>query len=268
MQIHFAFRETWLHRVNPSFKLLATLALFAYVLFSHNPNVMINLAIANAILLFAFSGHPIKRLLLFSIPIALLFVSSMTSMVFYGKGQTTWWQWGLIHITEESFFRGLQIGLKSLNFAFIGLIFALTTRPVYLFYSLMQQCKVPPKFAYSFMAGIRLVPMMAEEFQTLRHALAVRGAVSEKSVAGWFRTVIRYSIPLLAQSIRRAQRIAVAMEAKRFAGNSKRTYYYKIGFSAADAVFAAGIAACCWTAYAAGIALPYVDVTDVRTSGM
>ena len=48
-----------------------------------------------------------------------------------------------------------------------------------------------------------------------------------------------YTIPLLSGSIRRAHRIAVAMEAKRFSGNESRTYYYKIGFSGNDFVFLA-----------------------------
>ncbi len=52
---------------------------------------------------------------------------------------------------------------------------ALTTKPVYLFYSLMQQVNMKPKYVYSFMAAIRLIPLMIEEMKTLHHALKVRG---------------------------------------------------------------------------------------------
>ena len=264
MHIEFSYRETWLHRVNPTLKLSFSLALFVVVLFTHNPSVMLNFTAAALLVLFAFSGHPGKRLALYVLPALLLFISSSTSMIFYGKGETLWWKWGLIQISEESFFRGIQVGLKSLCFAAVGLLFALTTRPVYLFYSLMQQCKVPPKYAYSFMAAMRLLPIMIEEFQTLRHALAVRGVGRERGLGGLYRKVKAYAVPMLAQSIRRAQRIAVAMEAKRLAGKGKRTYYYEIGFSPVDAVFAAGALALCGLAYWAGLQLPYFDITDVR----
>ncbi|MFC3767162.1 energy-coupling factor transporter transmembrane component T family protein [Paenibacillus sp. GCM10012303] len=264
MNIEFSYRETWLHRVNPSLKLLFCLTLFMFVLFTHNPSVMLNVTAVTLLGYVAASGHPWKRMALFSLPALLLFVSSTTSMMFYGKGETNWWDFGLIHITKESFFRGVQIGLKSLCFAFVGLLFALTTRPVFLFYSLMQQCKVPPKYAYSFMAAMRLLPIMFEEFQTLRHALAVRGVGREKGLKGLYRKMKAYSVPMLAQSIRRAQRIAVAMEAKRFAGNGRRTYYYVVGFGAVDLFFVAAAAALCAAAYAAGILFPYVDITDVR----
>src|SRR5690625_7111529 len=39
------------------------------------------------------------------------------------------------HITEESFFRGLHLGIRTVSFGLLGLVFALTTTPVQLFYS-------------------------------------------------------------------------------------------------------------------------------------
>ena len=168
--MNFPHRKTWLHRINPSLKLIVFVLLFIIIVMIHNINIMINLTIANLLILFLFSGHPLRRLLLYSSPFLFIFVSSAAAMMFFGQGETTWVKWGLLHITEESFYRGLHIGFRALNFAAVGLLFALTTSPVKLFYSLMQQLKLPPKFSYSFMAGIRLIPIMFEEFQTLRHA--------------------------------------------------------------------------------------------------
>lgn len=264
MHIEFVYRETWLHRVNPTLKLALSLALFGFALVTHNPSVMLNVTAVTFIVFAAFSGHPAKRLALYASPALLLFISSSTSMIFYGKGETTWLEWGIVHVTKESFFRGVQVGLKSLCFAFVGLTFALTTRPVLLFYSLMRQCRLPPKYAYSLMAAMRLIPIMIEELQTLRHALAVRGVAHERGFRGLYRKLRSYAVPMLAQSIRRAQRIAVAMEAKRFADTGRRTYFYEVGFGPVDAMFVAGAIVLYIAAYAAGISLPYVDVTDVR----
>jgi len=262
--MNFEHRETWLHRVNPSVKLLAFLLYFIAILFIHNINVLINLTWANLFLLFAYSGHPYRRLLLYASPFLLIFISSSTAMMFFGEGETTWVRWGLLHITEESFYRGLHIGFRALNFAALGLLFALTTGPVRLFYSLMQQLKLPPRFSYSFMAAIRLIPIMFEEFQTLRQAARVRGGLSGRGPGAVYRKLRFYAIPLLAQSIRRAQRIAVAMEAKRFVSNRERTYYYIIGYSWRDALYIAvliGSFACAWWI---GTGWPYFDITDVR----
>jgi energy-coupling factor transport system permease protein len=261
VRFNINYRETWLHRINPSLKFIIMTILFVTVLFIHNPNVLINLTIAFLLLLFAFAGYPLKYLLLFLLPFLFIFVSTAASMIFFGNGETTWFRMGLIHVTEESFFRGLHLGFRALIFALLGLIFSLTTRPVYLFYSLMQQLKLKPKYAYSFLAGIRLIPIMLEELQTVQNALKVRGASEKGNV---FHKMKRYAIPLLSQSIRRAQRIAVAMEAKRFSQAAGRTFYYEIGFSKYDVLFAVFIVVISVLAYYVSAVYPYIPISDVR----
>jgi energy-coupling factor transport system permease protein len=260
MKWNIHYRETWLHHTNPSLKLMVLILLFIVVLFVHNPNVLINFSFGLLLLFMLYTGYPWKFLLLLFLPFFLVFVSTASSMILFGEGSTTWFRWGLIHVTEESFLRGMHLGFRALSFALLGLLFSLTTRPVRLFYSLMQQLKLKPKYAYSFLAGVRLIPIMIEEFQTVRNALKVRGTVNN----GLFEKMKRYAIPLLSQSIRRAQRIAVAMEAKRFSNSAERTFYYEIGFSKYDIVLVAVFIMVTAAAYYAGIYYPYIPVEDVR----
>ncbi|TCP70392.1 energy-coupling factor transporter transmembrane component T family protein [Baia soyae] len=230
-------KETWLHRVNPSIKLLLSLGVLISLLFIHNLNVMLLLTIV-IIICFAFgTGVSRKIALLFFLPFFLLFCSSVLTMALYGKGSTFWWEWGIFRVSEESFYRGVHLGFRALTFGLIGLIFVCTTHPVRLFYSLMQQLRFPPKFAYSFMASIRLLPIIWDEFQTIRMAHQVRGFSPGKGWKGFKSKLSAYAVPLLAQSIRRAYRIAVAMEAKRFKGNQKRTYYYQLSIGKWDFLF-------------------------------
>jgi energy-coupling factor transport system permease protein len=185
-------------------------------------------------------------------------------MIMFGKGDTTWVKWGLIHITEESFFRGMHIGFRALVFGFLGLLFSMTTKPVLLFYSLMQQAKLSPKYAYSFLAGYRLIPIMLEEFQVIHGALKVRGIHRQKGISSIWVKLKAYSIPLLSQSIRRAFRIGVAMEAKQFSANGARTFYYRVGFSKVDVYFVFFIIIILACAYILSIYYPYFPIRDVR----
>ncbi len=255
----FQIRETWLHRVNPTFKLGVFLLLYIVIIAIHNLNVMINIT-AVAFLLLLISGCPFKKLLLIFIPFLFVFISTASAMILYGKGETLWYTFGIINIYEESFYRGLHLGFRALSFGFIGLLFTLTTRPVYLFYSLMQQLKVPPKYAYSFLAGIRLLPIMLEEWRTIRNARLVRGVKVGWNVA----EIIGMFIPLLSQSIRRAGRIALAMEAKRFRGDGKRTFYYEVSFSRYDGIFFVILLLMIGTSIQVGVHFPYVSNIDVR----
>jgi energy-coupling factor transport system permease protein len=157
-------------------------------------------------------------------------------MILFGKGMTTWFRWGVIHITKESYDHGLFLGTRSLACAFLGILFPLTTKPVYLFYSLMQQLRLKPTYAYSFMAGIRLIPMIVEEFQIIKRGVQVRGIPRKRGVLAMIHPLKLYVVPLFAHSIRRAYRIAIAMEAKRFTC-SQRTFYYQMRLAMVDFVF-------------------------------
>ncbi|MCM3174982.1 energy-coupling factor transporter transmembrane component T [Paenibacillus sp. MER 99-2] len=264
MQISFPHRETWLHAVNPGLKMITLTLMFIMVILIHNLNIMANVAIV-MLLLLCWSGHPWYRLLLYASPFILVFISTSTGMMMFGKGESTWFHWGLIHITEESFYRGMHLGFRSLSMAAAGLLFGLTTKPVRLFYSLMQQWRLPAKYAYSFLAAMRMMPILLDEFQTLRYAIRIRGTKQRSSRWNLYGTLKRYAIPLLAQSIRRAQRMAIAMEAKGFTEGQSRTYYVQVGYSRADLWFTLYYVIMLSIAFALGILYPYhPNLVDVR----
>ncbi|WP_418909787.1 energy-coupling factor transporter transmembrane component T family protein [Bacillus pinisoli] len=257
-------KETWLYSINPTLKLMGIVLLFIQVLTIHNINILLNLTLLICLVFFLFNGFPLKKVALFLLPFLIVFMSTASSMIFFGKGDTTWFKWGLIHITEESFFRGIHIGFRALVFAFLGLLFTLTTKPVLLFYSLMQQAKLKPKYAYSFLAGYRLIPIMFEEFKVIHQALKVRGINRKKGLASIPAKLKAYCIPMLSQSIRRAHRIGVAMEAKGFQSNGSRTFYYQVGFSTRDFYFVTLFIVLVILSYMIGINYPYFSIQDVR----
>jgi energy-coupling factor transport system permease protein len=162
---------------------------------------------------------------------------SASAMIMFGKGSHVIYHQSLILITQESLARGILLGLRTFTFSLIGMIFATTTLPVPFFYSLMQQLRVPVRYAYGCLAAFRMIPIMAEEFTHIRQAMRVRGMARQKGIKAFYERMIRYTLTMLAQSIRRAQRTAIAMEAKRFSMNEKRTYYYEIGWSRIDLYF-------------------------------
>lgn len=75
-----------------------------------------------------------------------------------------------------------------------------------------------------------------------------------------------YVVPLLAQSIRRAHRVAAAMEAKQFDGDraKARTYYYPSRYSRYDLLVVGLLAAAACCAYMAAGYFPWFGIGDVR----
>lgn len=223
-------------QVNPITKILIAVGLFLTVVLIHDPNHLFHLSLLMLVLLIALSGVKIRYLILLVAAILFFGLISSLYMIFYGDGTTTLFRFGIVHITEESTVRGIHIMMRGVVLSLFGALIVFTTKLTDVFYSLMQQGGLKPKFAYAFMAAIRMVPIIANEYMTLRRARKVRRPlIHRKYISGYkgFSTTI---ITLLSQSIRRAYRLGIAMESKGF-DDGPRTYYHRTAFSARDILF-------------------------------
>lgn len=257
-------RMTWLHRANPALKLPLFISLFILTVLAHRIDLSFYLACVFLLLLFGASGYPPWKTALLASGFAAAFASASLTMILFGKGSEIWWSLGPISISEESFYRGLHVGFRSIAFGSQGLMFVLTTSSTGLFYALMQRIKLSPKYAYSFMASIRLMPMALEELRIRRDALAVRGM--GRGSFSLLRVPELYALPLLAQSIRRAQRTAAAMEVKRFDTGKTRTYFYASPVTWNDAAAFFLLAGAAVGAMLLANGLPVFGLGDMRTN--
>ncbi|MEK3888158.1 energy-coupling factor transporter transmembrane component T family protein [Bacillus sp. FSL K6-3431] len=194
------------------------------------------------VITFAFGKVNIRKWLLIFIPFLLVALGYVwTTAVFSnppeGINLVVYWTAGPFKITNYGISTGLALGFRVLCFAGLSLLFILTTDPIKFILSLVQQCKLPPKFAYGLLAGYRFLPLLTEEIRIIRHAHKVRGANREAGIKGKLLALKRYAIPLLASAIRKAERAAIAMESKGFTGARDRTYYYRSEVKKQDWIF-------------------------------
>ena len=68
-----------------------------------------------------------------------------------------------------------QLSLRVVAIATVGAVFALTTDSTKLVDSLVQQARVPERFAYGTLAAYQAIPRFAEDLATLRQARRIRG---------------------------------------------------------------------------------------------
>ena len=255
--------NTFIDYVNPLTKILLAAILFVTVIFIHNPNVLFHLTILMLITLLILSGVKLKYLILL---LLFIFISGFISslyMIFYGEGTETLFHYGIIHITEESFIRGVHITMRGVILSLFGALVIFTSKITDVFYALMIQLKVKPKYAYSFMAAIRMVPIIITEYFQLRQARKVRRALIHKKYISGFKGLKSTIITLLSQSIRRAYRLGIAMESKGFTDGS-RTYFYKTSFSKYDLYLLLLMAAAIIAAVQLGTVITPFDSTDAR----
>ncbi|PYZ98904.1 hypothetical protein CR205_10130 [Alteribacter lacisalsi] len=230
-----------LSSINPSIKALTILipgVLLAFMFDIFTPLVYLIFTIAVTFLL---SDISVKRYLAIFSPFILVALGfSWMTMLYtsdrFAGGEVVFsFLW--FDVTEGAIVTAVSLGVRSLCIVALSLMFVLTTDSTKFMLSLMQQAKLPPKLTFGILAGYRFLPTFRHEFEVLRQAHRVRGVGRAKGIKGRIRQFRRYAIPLMANAIRKAERVAIAMESKGFTGETERTHYHKMTVGRRDWMF-------------------------------
>lgn len=127
---------------------------------------------------------------------------------------------GPLTITSEGLRFGMTFALRITLIASASLFFVWTTDPKKVVMAAVYM-RVPYRIAYSLFVALRFVPVIENEAMVIREAQTIRGV---EQVKGKIEAAKRYVIPLLASSLQKSQRIAIAMEARGFGFAPTRTY--------------------------------------------
>jgi energy-coupling factor transport system permease protein len=174
-------------------------------------------------------------------------------------------QIGPLVVTAEALWRGGAISLRVLCFAVYSLLFVLTTDPTDFVVALVQHWRVPPRIAYAAMAAYRFVPLFTAEAESIRLAHKVRGLGEGRGLTGYWEASRRFAIPLLASAIRRAERVAIAMESKGFDGAAARTYFRVLRWQPIDLLFLVGMVLAVGLVFGLSARLGYLQFWDGTT---
>jgi energy-coupling factor transport system permease protein len=130
---------------------------------------------------------------------------------------------------------GVAIGLRLVGIALAGIIAVASIDPTELSDALVQHLHAPRRFTVGALAAFRLMPLFADEWQTIALARRARG-VDTGRITGFFPM----TRTLLVAAIRRATRLAVAMDGRGFADPGCRTLARPRAFAARDWALVAG----------------------------
>jgi energy-coupling factor transport system permease protein len=119
---------------------------------------------------------------------------------------------------------GGALALRVVAIALPGVLMLSTTDPTDLADSLVQQLRAPARFAYGSLAALRLLPLLTTEWRTIGLARRARGVSSGGNPVVAARLLFGRVFTLLVGAIRRASRIAAAMDSRGFDSRLPRTY--------------------------------------------
>ena len=179
--------------------------------------------------------------------------SSALAVLLYGKsGGDVWWQWGWMNVTDRSAELALATGLRILAIGMPTIIAVLGIDATDLADAFSQILRLPDRFVYGGLAGMRLFSVLQDDWAALTASRRSRGLGDDNK----FRSFMPQCFALLVLSIRRSTMLATAMEARGFGGDGPRSHARVSEVHARDWVF---LCAC--------LALPLVSLAVALVYG-
>lgn len=229
-------RALMLERVNPVVKLGLSLSVILLLSFLFDPFSSAGLGFFGLFLGLALSRLSPGKFLKAIWPFLLLGLGFLTMNAFLPRERDLpLWMWGPFVVTPSGLENGLVFFLRSWGFGTWSALFALTTPPSRFLRSLVHQLGVDQRLAFASLAAYRALPFLTEEYRALRAAHRLRwerlGRRSALLRAGSF------TLALLASGLKRAQRVALALEARGLS-DRPRNWLWREKLSGLDAAYA------------------------------
>jgi len=146
---------------------------------------------------------------------------------------------GPLRITGPALSGAVALGLRLVAIALTSVLVFGPGEVTGLADSLVQQARVPDRFAYGSVAALGLVPLLAADWESTSVARRLRG-LEAAHLPGRLGGLGGRLLTLLVSAIRRADRMALAMDARGFDSGRRRSRYRPVRFGVPDVLVLAG----------------------------
>lgn len=232
--------DSVLHRLDPRVKLIGTFA-FLFSLFAGKG--IISYIIATIFLgsMIKLSKVPFKMIIKGLKAIIIILLITVSFNLFLTQGEVIF-QLGFLKVTKEGISVAVFMGLRLIYLVMGASIMTLTTTPNDLTDGLesvlgpLKKIKIPVhEIAMMMSIALRFIPILMEETDRIMKAQKARGADFESgNLIEKAKAMVPLLVPLFISAFRRANDLAMAMEARCYRGGEGRTKMKPLRYEAAD----------------------------------
>ena len=232
--------DSLIHNLDPRVKILGCLTIIISLFFIENfwgylilgSLIMVSIIFSKVHPKFVFRGLR---------PILFIIVFTLIIHLFMTSGEVIY-QVGFLKITSEGLIKGLFISCRLFILILTTSLLTLTTSPISLtdglekLLSFFRFIGMPAhEIAMMMTIALRFIPTLLEETEKIMKAQISRGADFESgNIINRTKSLIPILIPLFVNAFRRADDLAIAMEAKCYRGGKGRTHYRKLQIKSND----------------------------------
>lgn len=234
--------DSWLHRADPRAKFVAVLAL-AVALFVRDSFAALAVYAGAAGVAFALTGVPASWLWRAFRPALWLIGLTFLAQVLFAPGEA-FATLGPFELSRQGLQLAGFLSVRLLVLILIGAVLTLTTAPVALTDALawlgrpLRRLRVPSdELALMVTIALRFIPTLLMELDAIMRAQRARGAdFSHGGPVRRARALLPVLVPLFVVSFRRADDLALAMEARCYTPGVARTRLHPLRARPGDAV--------------------------------
>lgn len=237
--------ESFAHKLDPRTKLILVIAYIVGVFLVDSLYSYIAVA-AFVILSILVSRIPILSVLksLRGIIFIVLFTAALN--IFFNNEGRVLWSWWKLTITDEGLLFALKMALRLVLLVVGTTLLTLTTTPMRLTDG-MESLMTPLKYikfpvhdvAIIMSIALRFIPILMEEVDKIMMAQKARGASFDTGgLIKRARALLPVLIPLFVSAFRRADELALALDARCYNATPKRTKLKELKFGYRDIVAA------------------------------
>jgi len=207
-------RGTWIHRLHPAVKLFALFIMFWSVFWVDHPLALMPVAIVMVLLAQASGSWPnfyaFRWFLILMIPPTML-----EWMAVYHAGAPVVNLW-VIHLSRQALLFGFGRGLRLALLLSTSILF-LSTTTIEEFTTSLVTFHVPHRVAFAMSLAFRLVPLFMDSALTVVQAQSLRGYdFNQGNLLERMKRYVPAVIPVFMGALRRANNMAMALEARGF----------------------------------------------------
>jgi energy-coupling factor transport system permease protein len=235
--------DSIIHKLDPRSKLLI-IFLFVCVIFLANNILTYALIGVYTFSMLGMSRIPFRFLYGGLKPIIWLVLFTLVLQLFFTTGGKLLVELGPLKIYEEGVRQGIFISMRFFFLILMTSLLTLTTTPIEITDGLetllnpVKKLHFPVhEMALMMSISLRFIPTLMQETDKIMKAQIARGVeFASGPIKERIKSVIPLLIPLFVSSFKRAEELAIAMEARGYRGGEGRTKYRQLCWRNADTI--------------------------------
>ncbi|WP_295237400.1 energy-coupling factor transporter transmembrane component T [Veillonella sp.] len=239
--------DSFLHRMDPRAKIIATMIFIVAIFLAETTLAYIVVGLFT-IFTVALSRLPMRLVWNSIKPLWIIIVFTMVIHIFTTPG-TMVWEMGFLHISEEGLRMGSFMAARLVFLIIFSSLLTYTTSPIRLTDGIehllnpFRRFGVPAhELAMMMTIALRFIPTLLEETDRIMKAQASRGAdFTTGSIIKRAKNMVPLLVPLFISAFRRADELAVAMEARCYRGGHNRTRMRELTVTSYDYIGITGV---------------------------